>query len=282
MIAYYNGEFLPKEKICISPDDRGFLFADGIYEVVCCYRGAFFRMAEHMVRLRRGLSELKLHFQDTDALPGIFQELIAQNGLSDVCATVYLQITRGAAPRKHRFPDSNIPPTVYATASEFVPHTEEQENGIRVILVPETRWARCDIKSVSLLPNVLAHQRAVEAGAEEALLVRDGAVTEGTHSAFAAVCGGEFVTAPVSNYILGSVTRLAVVELCTTIGVPVREFPVMEKDLREADELMIMGTTTEITPIVQVETWHVGNGKPGPVTRRLQEAFRQMVGEGRG
>ena len=279
MIAYYKGVFLPKDEVCISPDDRGFLFADGIYEVVCCYRGAFFRMAEHMVRLRRGLIEVILHFDGTEARRGIFQELIERNGLSDGCATVYLQITRGVASRKHRFPDASVvTPTVYATASEFIPHTEEQENGIRVILVPETRWARCDIKSVSLLPNVLAHQRAVEAGAAEALLVRDGAVTEGTHSAFAAVYDGEFVTAPVSNYILGSVTRLAVVELCATIGVPVREFPVMEKDLREADELMIMGTTTEITPIVQVETWNVGGGKPGPVTRRLQEAFRKMVG----
>ncbi|MBN1672904.1 MAG: aminotransferase class IV [Kiritimatiellae bacterium] len=279
MITYFNGAFMPKERVCLSPDDRGFLFGDGIYEVVASYGGTLFRMADHVARMRRGLREVRIDFPDVDGFGAVCARLIRENGLADKNATVYLQVTRGAAPRKHRFPAPPVPATVYACASEFQLHEAEQEKGIKVILVPDIRWTRCDIKCVALLPNVLAQQRAVDEGAAEALFVRDGAVMEGTHSGFAAVMKGELLTAPESNYILGSITREVTLALCEKEGVPVREFPVLEEHLREVDELMILGTTTEITPVVQVGEWRVGDGRPGPITRQLQKAFRRMVAE---
>jgi D-alanine transaminase len=148
-----------------------------------------------------------------------------------------------------------------------------------VILVPDNRWARCDIKSVALLPNVLANQQASEQGADEAVFVRDGAITEGSHSNFCAIVDGELVTYPRSNYILGGVTRQIVLQICGELNIPVREFPLLQRDLRQVDELFLSGTTTEVLPVVQVDDWTVGNGKPGPITRKLQKAFREIAGQ---
>jgi D-alanine transaminase len=166
---------------------------------------------------------------------------------------------------------------VYATASPFQPYHEQWEHGVKVTLMPDVRWARCDIKAVALLPNLLASQRAKERGAYEAVFVRDGAITEGSHTNFCAVFGGELVTYPRCHYILGGIMREVVLELCAELGIPVREFPVMEGELREADELMVTGTTSEVMPVVQVDGWTVGDGKPGPVTRKLQRAFRKLT-----
>ncbi|MCP4112508.1 MAG: D-amino-acid transaminase [Desulfobacteraceae bacterium] len=277
MIVYLNGRYIPKEEAMISPDDRGFLFADGVYEVIRSYGGNFFRLKDHLNRMERGLGELQIKVPDMKQFENIAQRLIQDNNLNSTDANVYIQVTRGAAPRKHVFPDPEVPPTIYGFASSFEPRTLEQGNGIKVILTPEIRWARCDIKSVALPANVLANQRAKENNAAEAIFVREGVITEGSHTNFCAVFDGRLVTYPENNYILPGITRKAVLELCRKLNIPYREFPVYEKDLKNADECMVLGTTAEVMPVVQVDDRIVGDGRPGPVTIRLQKAFNELV-----
>lgn len=277
MIAYFNGQYLSKDQVQISPDDRGFLFADGAYEVIRCYEGKLFQADAHIRRLARSIGELRIDYSAIGSLQQVAEELIRQNRLTSGQAIVYLQITRGAAPRTHRFPPRSVPATVYAYAAPFQPHQNELDNGTRIILVSDTRWSRCDIKSISLLPNILAHQQAVENGATEAIFVRDGAITEGAHTNVCAVVDGTLITAPKSNYILAGITREIVLALCRELGIPVQEFPMLESELKAAAEVMLVGTTVEITPVVQVNDWTVGKGQPGPITRRLQQAFYDFI-----
>ncbi|MBN2123806.1 MAG: D-amino acid aminotransferase [Deltaproteobacteria bacterium] len=277
MIVYFNGEFMPKEEAAISPDDRGFLFGDGAYEVIRTYEGKPFRGKDHLERLARSLRELRISCRELENLGGIAERLIRETNLETGEALVYIEVTRGAAPRKHAFPTGNIPPTVYVTASPFVPSGRDRDLGIGVILLPDIRWSRCDIKSIALLPNVLANQQAGERGAGEALFVREGVVTEGSHTNFCAVFDGELVTHPQTNHILPGITRKVVLELCSELEIPFREEPIFLDGLKRASELMIVGTTCEVTPVVQVEEWRVGDGSPGPVTRRLQQAFSRLA-----
>ncbi|MFB6098532.1 MAG: aminotransferase class IV [Salinibacter sp.] len=276
MTVYFNGDFMDKADVSISPDDRGFVFGDGVYEVVRAEDGAFFRLDAHRRRLARSLAAIRLHDVDTEALWDGVRELLARNGLDEGPAKVYLQITRGAAPRQHAFPDVPTEPTVYARASVHEPPLEKWKNGVSVLLRPDQRWARCDIKSLNYLPNVLANQEAMEAGAYEALLVRDGFVTEGTHSSMAAVFDGTVTTHPLTNHTLPSITRQTMLELCDDLDLPIDEFPVAAADLPEADELFLMGTTTGIMPVVQVDDWQVDDGTPGPVAQELLDAFRAL------
>lgn len=277
MIAYLNGKYLPAEQLNISPNDRGFFFADGAYEVIRYYEGKPFQADEHLQRLARSIGELRITYQNVEQLKEVAQNLIKNNNLSSGQATVYIQITRGVAPRTHRFPPERTPATVYAYAAPFKPHQNELDNGTKIILVSDTRWSRCDIKSISLLPNILAHQLAIDNGATEAVFVRDGAVTEGTHTNFCGIFDGQLITGPRSNYILAGITREIVIQLCAKLNIPVKEFPILESDLKQADELLLVGTTVEITPIVQVDEWQVGSGKPGPITRSLQKKFYQLI-----
>ncbi len=277
MIAYFNGRFLPKEEITLSPDDRAFLFGDGVYEVVRAYGGKLFQLPAHLERLRRSLREVQLSEAIATEMGQVAPQLLAQNGLTNGDATVYIEVTRGAAPRKHAFPGADTAPTVYAAASPFTPVAEKYIKGVKIILVPDIRWARCDIKAVSLLPNVLANQQAHASGAEEAVFVRDGAITEGTHTNFAAVFGGQLVTAPLTHYILDGITRQVVLGLCRNLGIPVREYPILAEDFPETEEMMILGTTTEVMPVVQVNDAPVGRGAPGPVTLKLYQALRDLT-----
>lgn len=277
MIAYFNGNFIPKEKIFISPDDRGFLFADGVYEVIRSYNGKLFKVEEHLQRLKRSLNEVHMSGHSLGNLRDIAIELIDRNGLTAAHTKIYIQITRGAAPRKHVFPDKNTPLTVYATAAPFQPLYKEKEKGIKVITLPDNRWGRCDIKSVSLLPNVLACQQAKERGAAEAIFVREGIITEGSHTSVCAVFDGQLVTHPADSHILDGITRKVVLDLCVESDIPFTESAIFEKELKHADELMVLGTTYEILPVVQVNDQRVGGGKPGSVTRTLQHAYRGLV-----
>lgn len=277
MWVYLNGEIRLKDDISISPDDRGFLFADGAYEVVLSHNGRLFRAAEHLERLRRSLRELKIREPDLGELADVCRRLIEENDLGRGEATVYIQITRGVAPRKHPFPSPDAPSTVFAFASAYSPPEKQWADGTKVILVPDIRWARCDIKSVSLLPNVLASQQAVEAGAKDAVFVRDGAITEGSYTSFAAVFDGVLFTHPPSHYILSGVTRQATLELCRKMEIPAREYPIQADALPMAQECMLLGTTTEVMPVVRVDDHQIADGKPGPVTRRLQEGLRGLI-----
>ena len=277
MIAYLNGQYAPSEQIKISPQDRGFLFADGVYEVIRAYQGRLFELDAHMRRLERSLRELKIRFADVQGLKAVCRKLIDDNGLTEGDALVYIQITRGAHPRDHGYPSGDVLPTVYAVSRGYTPHDKEKADGIRVVLLPDIRWARCDIKTVALLPNVMAHQQALDAGAHEAVLVRDGVVTEGTRFNVFGVFDGTVVTAPKTNYILPGITRDVVLRLCREKEIPVTEYPMSESQLREADELFAVGTGTEVTPIVRVDDWTVADGRGGPITRRLQQAFDDVI-----
>ncbi len=277
MIVYFDGQFLPKEHVCVSPEDRGFLLADGAYEVIRSYHGRLFKVTEHLTRLERSLRELRFTSLDVQRLDTVAQELLRRNDLDRGDAVLYIQVTRGVAPRTHAFPPPNTPPTVYLAASPFRSSTEKWEHGVSIVLVPDIRWARCDIKSVALLPNVLASQEARERGAEEAVFVRDGMLTEGAHTNVCAIFGGHLFTHPATDHILAGVTRQVVLDLCSELGIPVTESPIDKLALPQASELMILGTTTEIMPVVQVDDWQVGDGRPGVLTRTLQQAFRKLV-----
>lgn len=271
--VYFNGNYLPKDDVRISPEDRGFVFGDGVYEVIRSYDGQLFALDAHVARMRSGVCELSINGADVDGLGEVAAELIRRNNFSSGDATVYVQITRGTAPRAHFFPDPAVPPTVYAQAGRFTPKGDPAK-GILTITVPDIRWARCDIKTVQLLPNCLANQRARASGAQEALFVRDGVVLEGSHSSLFFVFGEEVRTAPKNNYILPSITREIVLELCRGAGIPAREAPVFTHELGRATESFLAGTTVEVMPIVRIDGAAIGGGSPGPVTRRLQELFR--------
>jgi D-alanine transaminase len=276
--VYLNGEFIPSTEARVSVDDRGFLFADGIYEVSPAYGGRFFRLDKHMERMKRGLAELRIAF-DPASLPAVHERLIGDNELDDrEVAYVYVQITRGVAPRGHAFPNPPVMPTVYAFAREFKRAPRALwEDGFAAVTVPDRRWARVDVKTIGLLPNVLAQQAAVEAGVADALLVKDGIAIEGAHSNFFAVIGGTLVTHPTSNVILPGITRAFVLELARDLEVPVEERPIQIEELWVADEAFFTGTTTEIRPTVKVDGRVIGKGRPGAVTRLLFEAFLEGV-----
>jgi D-alanine transaminase len=216
MLVYLNGEFLPRNKALISVEDRGFLFGDGVYEVTRALGGRLFEEEAHWRRLEWGMGQLSLPRPEgfsREAVHRISERLLRENGQADADATVYLQLTRGAAPRVHGFPPPGTPPTLYiATAALQVPW-ELRQQGVKAITHADLRWGRCDIKTVNLLPNVLAKQRAREAGAWEALLVRDGVITEGSSTSVFGVVGGRLYTHPKDPHILPGVTRDVVIEL---------------------------------------------------------------------
>ena len=281
MVVYFNEKFMAKEAVCISPDDRGFLFADSLYEVIRSYKGSLFRVKEHLSRLGYGAIHLKLGKTDFSQLEEIARELVLRNHLESEDAVLYFQVTRGVANRSHAFPQPAPCPTIYGSVSNFDPGQadQERENGIHVITIADTRWARCDMKTTALTPNILANQAAVERGAQEAIFVRDGVMLEGSHSNFMAVFDNVLVTAPLSNYILGGITRQFVLELCARENIRVEERPIFERDIHLATEMMILGTLSEITPVVRMNGTLVRGGKPGPVTRVLQRAYAHEIAE---
>lgn len=277
--VYLNGEMLPAEEARISADDRGFLLADGVYEVSAVYRGRVFRVEKHVERMTRGLEELRIDY-DAVGLPEIHDRLVEANGLQDEeMAMVYVQVTRGAAPRSHGFPPPDTPPTVYGFArSHPRPEMERWSRGFRAVTVPDRRWSRVDIKTVALLPNVLAYQTAVEAGADNALLVREGVALEGAANNLFFVFDGTLVTHPATNCILRGITRDFVLDLARELRIPVTERAVQVEEALRADELFFTGTTSEVQPCVEVDGRPVGDGKVGPVARRLYEAFTEATG----
>jgi D-alanine transaminase len=272
--VYLNGQFLPRDEAKLSVDDRGFLFGDGIYEVTRVIDGRLFESARHMKRMAHGIRELRLTPSETPGeIEAISRRLLEENDMTSGEGMIYLQITRGAAPRTHHFPPAGTPCTVFLSAQRFtVPH-DKRATGVRVVTYPDLRWARCDIKTVNLLGAVLARQGAMEDNAFEALLVRDGAVTEGSHTNVFGVLEGELRTYPHSNYILGGITRDVVLEIAREQGMAVSERPFHVHDLQRLEECFLTGTTTDVMPVVQVNEITVGNGTPGAMTMALYEAL---------
>jgi D-alanine transaminase len=285
MTVYLNGAFLPKSEAKISVEDRGFIFGDGVYEVWRLIEGQLFEHARHFARLERGLRELRITAPAEVAagrLVEIADRLIAGNGLGSGEGTLYLEITRGVAPRAHAFPDASIAPTVFAFVNRFVPPEELRAKGATATIVPDVRWSRCDIKTIQLLPNVMAKQQAAERGAVEALFVRDGVMIEGSHSNLMAVLDGELRTHPANNFILRGITRDVVLEIARAEGITVREEAIRESDLTRVSELFLSGTTTDVTPLVKVDALTIGTGAPGPIAKRLYALLRaRMAAMGR-
>lgn len=275
-IAYLNGEFLPLAEARISPMDRGFLFADGIYEVIPVYGGTPFRLEEHLTRLERSLAEIQLPTPVARAdWPALIEALISNNGGGNL--SLYLQITRGtAAVRDHAFPPAGTPPTVFAMVSPMsTPAADSPDTtpGVAVITVQDIRWLRCDIKSVSLLPNILMRQQAVSAGATEAIMLRDGVASEGAASNLFIVHDGTVITPPKDHLILGGITRDLVLELCAAHNVPYREAPITEASLRSADEIWLTSSTREIVPVIRLDEQIISGGRPGPVWHRVARLY---------
>lgn len=276
--VFLNGEYMPKAEAKISPDDRGFLLGDGLYEVTPFYEGVPFGLEDHLQRLMRGLCWLRIDY-DVSRIESMHRELISRNELeSSDRSMVYMQITRGAAPRTHYFPEGDITPTIYAYTKEWSrPLDEVWNRGFTAKTVPDRRWSRVDIKTICLLPNALAFQAAKDGGADDAILIRDGVAIEGAHQNFWGVFGDTVVTHPITGHILPGITRGIVLEEAREAGMKVEERPIQLEELAFAEELFFTGTTGEVRPIREVDGSKVGNGGVGDVTRMLSDLFLARV-----
>ena len=277
-IVYLNGEFLPYGEAKIPIMDRGFLFADGIYEVAAVLDGRLVDNAAHLARLDRSLGEIRIANPYAAAeWTRLEEELVSRNGLVE--GLVYMQVTRGAAEREFGFPAPGTPPTVVMfTQPKTITNSPQAETGIAVVTVPDLRWKRRDIKSVALLAQALAKQAAVEAGAGEAWMVEDGAITEGSSStAFIVTPDGSLVTRPLSHAVLPGITRRAVMELASEGGVGLEERVFTLEEAYAAKEAFITSASAFVMPVVSLDGKPVGTGKPGPVAKRLRELYFQMA-----
>jgi D-alanine transaminase len=277
--VYLNGEFVPHERAHVSVDDRGFIFGDGIYEGLRAVEGRIFEWQAHADRMVDGLTGIRIDFSAdrVAALHGVCEHLLRDNDLTTGDAFLYLQVTRGAAPRAHGFPPAGTPPTVFASATRLQRRRDQQQNGVKAITFDDLRWARCDWKVINLLGSVLARQAALDAGAFEAVLIRDGVVTEGASSTIFAVVDGVLRTHPLGPRILPSVTRKVVMGLIDELRFDIREEAVTVAELRHASELFLCGTANNVTPLIALDGNPVGTGTPGPLTAELRAALDHRI-----
>jgi D-alanine transaminase len=278
-ICYLNGTRLPLEEARISPMDRGFLYADGAYEVMPVYGGRPFRFDAHRGRMTRSLNEMQMRDPHThEQWHEILGQLITANGGGD--QYVYWQVTRGAERGRNHAPLPDIPRTVFAFCAPLpVAPPSVFENGVKCVTADDTRWARCDIKSTSLLANVLLRQLSVDAGAVETILLRDGDLMEASSSAVHVVIGGEIRSPQRSHKILPGTTRSVMEEMATRVGIPFRSTPVSEAELRAASEVWISASTREVQPVTTLDDKPVGSGKPGPLWRRVHDELQRYKRE---
>lgn len=287
MKAYLNGQFLPLSEARISPLDRGFLYADGVYEFIPVYSRCPFRLDEHLSRLQDSLDGIRLANPHSNAeWKAIILRLIAETaetGFAD--QTVYIQVTRGPDVKRDPCFPSGVTPTVFLFSAPLVgPSDAQREKGVAAITAPDLRWARCDIKTVALLPNVLTRQLSADIGAAETIMLRDGYLTEGTSTNVFVVRDGVILTPPQDQRILPGITCDVVLELAEMHKAPHEVRPVSEEELRTADELWLTSSTKEVLAVVTLDGRSVGRGehagKPGPVTKRMHDwfcAFRETV-----
>lgn len=271
--VYLNGEWLPPEEAKISVFDRGFIFGDGVYEVIPAYGGRLFRFKQHLERLDRSLADIGMRnpLAAGEWRP-VLERLVQEGGSDD--QSVYLQVTRGPAPRDHAFPRQVIP-TVFAYAQPIrYPSPALLQTGITAVTTTDIRWQRCDIKTTALLANVLLRQLAVDQDAGEAVLLRDGYLTEGAVSNIFVVRAGVLLTPPNGRFILPGITRDFVLELARAHGIPCEEAPISEAQLRGADEVWISSSTREVLPITRLDGRPIGDGRPGPLVERMRALYR--------
>lgn len=270
--VYLNGAYVAPERAAVSVFDRGFLFGDGVYEVIPAFGGRLFRLPQHLARLNMNLESVHLPSPHTaDQWESILTNLVRETGGGDL--SVYLQITRGVAARGHAFP-ADVPPTVCAYAQPLTPATPDVlRQGVAAITLPDIRWQRCDIKTIALLPNAMLRQQAIERGAAEAILVRNGTVTEGAASNIFIVVNGRLVTPPKGPYILPGITRDLVLELARAHAIPCAEGSFSEAQLLVADEIWMTSSTSEILPLTRINDHAVGSGRAGPVHARVLQLY---------
>ncbi len=275
--VYLNGEFLRMDEAKVSVLDRGFIFGDGIYEVVPVYQGNAFRMAEHLDRLDRSLAALRIAQPfDRSGWINLIEQLLDRSNL-DTCI-VYLQVTRGVAKRDHPFPSPAVTPTVFGMIAAWSPPTAAQRaQGLSAISIPDERWLHCEIKSVSLLGNVLAKQQAVDAHVDEVLQFRDGYLTEGASTNIWVVSGGKLLAPPKNNLILEGIRYGLMGELAAEAGIPFESRRISQAEVEQADELMLSSATKEVLAIVSLDGKPVGSGRPGPVFEQLRAGYDARI-----
>lgn len=277
--VFLNGEFLAADQAKVSVFDRGFLLGDGVYEVIPVYDGQCFQLAGHLQRLQNSLDGVRMTnpYSNTE-WQSVCEALVNRHGGGD--KALYLQVTRGVAPRDHVFPE-NTTPTVFAMCNPMQPVPEKyKQQGISAITVLDTRWQKCNIKAITLLPNSLLKQQAKDAGADEALLIRDGYLTEGSASNAYAVIDGVIYTAPKDEKVLPGITRDVVLAIAKKAGIPLMEEAVAESQLTTADELWVSSSTKEVLPITQLNGNKIGQGIPGPVWQRIDALYQQVKQKG--
>jgi D-alanine transaminase len=274
-MIYLNGEFMPIEDAKISVLDRGFIFGDGVYEVIPAYSRRPFRLAEHLVRLQSSLDAIRVaNPLDNAKWAELVGKIIAGNPWQD--QNVYLQITRGVAKRDHAFP-KGLKPTVFLMASELIPPSADLvKTGAKAIVLPDFRWLRCDIKSTSLLGNCMLRTLAADEGCVEAILVRDGQMTEASASNVFIVKHGTVLAPPKSHLILPGITYDVVLEILRDSAIPHEVRPVKESELRSADEVWVTSSSREVLPITTLDGKPVGSGKPGPVGARVYALYQEF------
>ena len=276
MIAYLNGKFQQADTCTISPLDRGFLFGDGVYEVLPVYHGTIFRYDDHLDRLNRSLDSIGIDNPQTDEQwEAIFSELISRCELPEF--SIYLQISRGPAPMRAHIPNDDIHPTIFAmTMPARTTLAEEVKQGVSVMTTDDIRWARCDIKSTSLLANVMLSMQTRHQGFYEAIMIHEGYVTEGASSNIFIVNGGRLSTPPLSNKILPGITRQVVMEMARCIRVSCKEKALTRADLLGADEMWLTSSTRNIVPVTRVDDQHIGDGTPGDLWQKFSAILMRL------
>lgn len=270
MTVFLNGQWIAAEQAKVSVFDRGFLFADGIYEVVPVYQQRPFLLAEHLARLQRSLSALQINAPDNSFWQAVISELLERNGMAD--ALVYIQVTRGAEANRSHLAGADLQPTLFASISPLLVHWH-QPKPVAVTLFDDIRWLRCDIKSTSLLANIMLKQQAHQAGYSEPLLQRDGWITEGASCNFFGVRNGIMYTAPKDHLILPGISRDHVIALAQQLGLEVREQAFAVTDLAELDELFLTSSSREVQPVGRIDDMIIADGQCGPITAQLVTAY---------
>lgn len=279
MKVILNSQVVERDDVSIDPEDRGYQFGDGIYEVVRAYNGTYFCLDEHVDRLFKSAEKIEMAIPHTkEEIKSLMKDILKENKVDT--GNLYMQVTRGiASPRNHTYPDGSVLPTVTGTTT-IVPRDDEKiETGIKTIIQEDIRWLRCDIKSISLLGNIMLKHEAHKQNVDEAILHRDGVVTECSASNVAIVKDGVVHTHPDSNLILPGVTKIVWLQCAKELGIPVKEEPFTLEELKGADEVFCSSSTIEVMPIIEIDGEQVGDGKRGEITKRLADAYKAKVEE---
>ncbi len=280
MKVIWNNEIVERSEVKIDMEDRGYQFADGIYDVVRAYNGKFFTLNEHVDRLFSSAEKIEMVLPFTkEKLKQLLSKLIQVNNIDT--GNIYMQLTRGIGiPRNHSYPDSELVPPVFTATTTIVPRDQtKMDQGITAFIVPDMRWLRCDIKSISLLGNIMAKHEAHKKGGDEAILHRDGVVTECSSSNAWMIKNDTIYTHPDGNLVLPGITKIMLLKVARKAGIPVKEEAFTIEDLKEADEVFASSTTIEAMPITHINGNPVGQGKRGPVVEKLQQLYVDAVEE---